>query len=195
MSYVSCCCWSWFLSVCVCSLCAFSPIIFCLFAYVAQASFSLLLTHRSHVILLYTFTFIFTPSSLWISAGFLFFFPLTDSERAACNISGKYFSNNQTLVSICSVLLVVLQSLIWQHAALIWLSLHTTTKALNTRAPVSWTRNRVKPTKRDTGCFQQETWERQTESCIEKKAKRRTCRDRCVCRSVASLCVFDVIFH
>lgn len=51
LSYVSCCCWSWFLSVCICSLCAFSPIIFCLFAYVAQASFVLLLTHWNHVIL------------------------------------------------------------------------------------------------------------------------------------------------
>lgn len=49
------------------------------------------------------------------------FFSLTDSKRGACNISGKYFSNNQTLVSICSVFLVVLQSLIWQHAVLIWL--------------------------------------------------------------------------
>lgn len=91
------------------------------------------------------FTFIFTRSSL--CCVFLFSLSLTVRE---CNISGKYFSTNQTLVSICSVLLVVLQSLIWQHAALIWLSLHTTTKALNIWAPVSWTRNRMKPTKRDT---------------------------------------------
>lgn len=169
LSYVSCCCWSWFLSVCICSLCAFSPIIFCLFAYVAQASFVLLLTHWSHVILylhlkeklrnqIWSYALLkpttfelhsLSPKALiniyfYFHAFFslhlrwvFFFFPLTDSERAACNISGKYFSNNQTLVSICSVLLVVLQSLIWQHAALIWLSLHTTTKALNTWAPVS----------------------------------------------------------
>lgn len=70
---------------------------------------------------------------LCFSSSARFFFSLTDSERAVCNISGKYF-NNQTLVSICSVLLVVLQSLIWQHAVLIWLLLHTTTKALNTWA-------------------------------------------------------------
>lgn len=44
------------------------------------------------------------------------------------------FPNEQTVLSICSVLLVVLQSLIWQHAALIWLSMHTTTKAPNTWA-------------------------------------------------------------
>lgn len=66
-----------------------------------------------------------------------FFLPVTDSKKGACNTSGKYFSNNQTLVSICSVFLVVLRSLLWQHAALIWLLLHTTTKALNTWAPVS----------------------------------------------------------
>lgn len=105
----------------------------------------------------------------------LLFFSLTDSKRGVCNISGKYFSNNQTLVSICSVLLVVLQSLIWQHAALIWLSLHTTTKALNIWAPVSWTRNRMKPTKRDAGnAAAGETWERQAERLVDKPVKRRT---------------------
>lgn len=79
-------------------------------------------------------TFFFLHLSFSLSAHF---FSLTDSKRGACNISGKYFSNNQTLVSICSVFLVVFQSLIWQHAALIWLSLHTTTKALNTWVLVS----------------------------------------------------------
>lgn len=78
-------------------------------------------------ILLSAFMLCFSSSAPFFSLS------LTDSKRAVCNISGKYF-NNQTLVSICSVLLVVLQSLIWQHAALIWLLLHTTTKALNTWA-------------------------------------------------------------
>lgn len=79
----------------------------------------------------------FFPASMLFFFKRTFFLPVTDSKKGACNTSGKYFSNNQTLVSICSVFLVVLQSPLWQYAALILLLLHTTTKALNTWAPVS----------------------------------------------------------
>lgn len=98
--------------------------------------------------LTHSYIYIYFPTFIFLH---LCSFFSTVSKRGVCNISGKYFSNNQTLVSICSVLLVVLQSLIWQHAVLIWLLSHTTTKALNTWARVSWARHRMKPTTRDTG--------------------------------------------
>lgn len=60
------------------------------------------------------------------------FFFLSDSKEGTCKVSGKYFFNFQTLLPICSVFLVVLQSLVWQHAVLIWLWLLTTGEAPST---------------------------------------------------------------
>lgn len=108
--------------------------------------------------------------SLPLSLSLSFSFSLGVTLRSVCNISGKYFSNSQTLVSICSVFLAVLQALIWQHAVLIWLSPHTTTKAPNTWALVSWT---TKTKFNKTNCDAQGTVGDMNKSLILKMPRKR----------------------
>lgn len=84
------------------------------------------------------------------------------SQEAFATSVENTFQNNQTLVFICSVLLVALQALIWQHAVLIWLSLHTTTEASNTWAPVSWTRNVTDPTEK----HRKQNWRRHEKALV-----------------------------